>query len=351
MRMNQFGEPLKSFASDNNSGAHPAILEALIEANEGMAQSYGDDALSLYVDELFRERFGPEARIHYVVTGTGANVLGLRAMTQTWQSVLCSDLAHIHVDECGAPEAFGGIKVVPVPSSGGKIDVQSIRPYLQNRGFVHHSQPRVVQITQCTELGTLYTPEEIKALAGFCHKNELILHLDGARLANACAALGLTFREMTTDLGVDALSFGGTKNGMLMGEAVVFLNPELGRDFRYVRKQGMQLVSKMRFVTAQFERYLRDDLWLDNARHANQAARRLADQVGAIPGVTITRTVQCNAVFASLPRPAVERLLEKYYFYVWSEEPLEVRWMTSFNTSDAAVDEFAAAVREAVGRG
>lgn len=344
----RFGEPLRSFASDNNSGAHPAILEALAEANEGMAKSYGDDPLSIHVDELFREHFGPRARIHYVVTGTAANVLGLRSVTQTWQSVLCSDLAHIHVDECGAPEAFGGIKVVPIPSASGKIDVQALRPHLQHKGYVHHSQPRVVQITQCTELGTLYSPEEIKTLADFCHKNDLILHMDGARLANACAALGLGFREMTTDLGVDVLSFGGTKNGMLMGEAVVFLNPGLGRDFRYVRKQGMQLVAKMRFITAQFERYLRDGLWLENAKNANRAARRLAEQVDRIPGVTINRTVQTNAVFASLPRPAVEKLLKRYYFYLWREEPLEVRWMTSFDTTDEQVDAFAASVREAM---
>lgn len=339
---------LHTFVSDNTSGAHPEILAALSEANQGNVLSYGQDPLSLRVDELMRESFGGQARIHYVLTGTAANVLGLRAMTETWNSVLCSDTAHIHVDECGAPEAFGGIKVVPLPSVDGKINVRSLAPQLEKKGFVHHSQPRVVQITQCTELGTLYTPEEIRELADFCHANGLILHLDGARLANACAALGLNFREMTTDLGVDALSFGGTKNGMLAGEAVVFINPELGLDFPYVRKQGMQLVAKMRFVTAQFERYLQDGLWLENATRANAAARRLRDRVRDIPGLTITRPVQTNAVFAGLPRAAVDRLLQRYSFYVWREDPLEVRWMTSFNTTDAEVDAFAEAVARAV---
>lgn len=340
---------VQSFASDNTAGVHPEILAAVARANAGNAQSYGQDALSLRVDELLRESFGGQARIHYVLTGTAANVLGLRAMTETWNSVLCSETAHIHVDECGAPEAFGGIKVVPLPSRDGKIDVDVLVPQLEKKGFVHHSQPRVVQITQCTELGTLYTPEEIRELADFCHANGLILHMDGARLANACAALGLDFREMTLDLGVDALSFGGTKNGMLVGEAVVFLNPELGLDFPYVRKQGMQLVSKMRFITAQFERYLQDGLWLENARRANAAAQRLKDKVGGLPGLRITRPVQTNAVFACLPRIAVDRLLQRYTFYVWREDPLEVRWMTSFNTTDAEVDAFAAAVAEALG--
>ena len=340
---------MHAFVSDNTSGAHPEILAALTEANQGYVLSYGQDELSLRVDELMRQSFGGQARIHYVLTGTAANVLGLRAMTETWNSVLCSDTAHIHVDECGAPEAFGGIKVVPLPSRDGKISVNSLVPQLEKKGFVHHSQPRVVQITQCTELGTLYTPDEIRKLAEFCHANDLILHMDGARLPNACAALGLNFREMTLDLGVDALSFGGTKNGMLAGEAVVFLNPELGLDFPYVRKQGMQLVAKMRFVTAQFERYLRGDLWLENARKANAAAQRLQEKVRHIPGLTITRPVQTNAVFASLPRTAVDALLRRYSFYVWREDPLEVRWMTSFSTTDAEVDAFAAAVAQAVG--
>ena len=337
---------MRSFASDNNSGAHPAILEAVIAANTGDAKGYGEDELSIATDELFRTHFGPQAKIHYVTTGTAANVLGIRCVTETYNSVICADIAHINVDECGAPEAFGGIKLVPIPTTTGKLDVQAIRPYLAGRGFVHHSQPRVVSITQSTELGTLYGPEEIRSIVRYCHKEGLIVHMDGARLANACAALDMPFKAMTTDLGVDVLSFGGTKNGLMMGEAVLFLNPELGRGFPYLRKQGMQLVSKMRFITAQLHRYLEDDLWLENAKAANRAARLLAEKASALPGVTVTRPVEVNAVFANIPAQAIPRLLERAYFYVWNEASGELRWMTSYNTTDEDVDEFVAALAE-----
>lgn len=341
---------MRSFASDNNSGAHPAIMEAVAAANVGDAKGYGEDDLSHHCDAIFRDYFGPQARIHYVGTGTAANVLGLRAVTETYNSVLCSEIAHINVDECGAPEAFGGFKVVPVPSPSGKIDVQAIRPYLAGRGFVHHSQPRVVQITQSTELGTCYSPDEIKSITSFCHKEDMLVHMDGARLANAAAHLGMSFKELTTDLGVDVLSFGGTKNGMLLGEAVVFLNPELGRGFQFLRKQGMQLISKMRFITAQFVRYFQDDLWLENATHANAMARLLAEKASQIKGVTVTRPVQANAVFANIPERAIEPLLERAYFYVWNENTGEMRWMTCFNTTEQEIDEFVQAIRECVQR-
>lgn len=339
---------LKSFASDNNSGAHPAIMEAMIKANEGFLKSYGDDEISIHTDEVFKEYFGSQASIHYVTTGTAANVLGLRTVTQTYNSVLCAAQAHINNDECGAPEAFGGIKLVPIPSEDGKLTPGAIAPYLGHVGFVHASQPKVISITQPTELGKLYTLKEIEDLVEFAHDRDLLLHMDGARIANACAALDCSFFDMTTALDVDFISFGGTKNGCLMGEAVIFLKPNIGEGFKYLRKQAMQLVSKMRFVSAQLERYLADDLWLENARHANAMAKRLADKAGAIDGVTIKDSVDCNAMFASIPPEATEILHEKYYFYVWDEHDHTVRWMTSWATTEAMVDEFVADIEKAI---
>ncbi|WP_319582052.1 low specificity L-threonine aldolase [uncultured Pseudodesulfovibrio sp.] len=339
---------LKSFASDNNSGAHPAIMEAVVRVNTGHLKSYGDDELSIHTDEVFKEFFGSQARIHYVTTGTAANVLGLRSVTHTYNSVLCAEQAHINNDECGAPEAFGGIKLVPIPSPDGKLTPGMIAPYLGHIGFVHASQPKVISITQPTEVGKLYTLKEIEDLVEFAHDRDLLVHMDGARLANACAALDCSFFDMTTALDVDFISFGGTKNGCLMGEAVIFLNPDIGHGFSYLRKQAMQLVSKMRFVSAQLEAYLKDDLWLKNAQNANAMAKRLAEKAGAIDGVTIKGTVDCNSLFAHIPTEATEILLKKYYFYVWNEHDQTVRWMTSWATTKEMVDEFVEDLRKAV---
>ncbi|BCS90072.1 threonine aldolase family protein [Pseudodesulfovibrio sediminis] len=339
---------LKSFASDNNSGAHPEIMEAVVKANTGHLKSYGEDEISIHTDEVFKEFFGSRARIHYVTTGTAANVLGIRAVTHTYNSVLCAEQAHINNDECGAPEAFGGIKLVPIPSKDGKLTPGMIAPYLGHVGFVHASQPKVVSITQPTEVGKLYTLKEIEDIVEFAHDRDLLVHLDGARIANACAALDCSFFDMTTALDVDLVSFGGTKNGCLMGEAVIFLNPEIGEGFPYLRKQSMQLVSKMRFVSAQLERYLADDLWLINARQANAMAKRLADKAGAIDGVEILDTVDCNAIFAHIPPAATEILQKDYYFYVWDEHTHTVRWMTSWATTEEMVDEFVADIKKAV---
>ncbi len=339
---------LKSFASDNNSGAHPSIMDAVVASNVGLMQSYGEDEISIHTDEVFKEFFGSQARIHYVTTGTAANVLGIRAVTHTYNSVICAAQAHINNDECGAPEAFGGIKLVPIPSEDGKLTPGMIAPYLGHIGFVHASQPKVISITQPTELGKLYTLKEIEDIVDFAHDRDLLVHLDGARIANACAALDCTFFDMTTALNVDFISFGGTKNGCLMSEAVVFLNPEIAEGFPYLRKQAMQLVSKMRFVSAQLEAYLKDDLWLNNAKHANAMAQRLAEKAGAIDGVEIKGTVDCNAIFAYLPPEATEILLKKYYFYVWDEHDHTVRWMTSWATTEELVDEFVEDIKLAV---
>lgn len=339
---------MKSFASDNNSGAHPAILEALTKANEGFAKAYGEDPLTAQAEALFRDHFGEQARTFFVTTGTAANITGLRSVCEPWQSVLCSEHAHITMDECGAPEAMGGFKLVQLASEDGRITPEQIEPHLAALGFVHRNQPHVISLTQCTELGTLYTPGEIRNICDFAHKNGLLVHMDGARIANACAAQDCTFKEMTTDLGVDLLSFGGTKNGLVMGEAVVLLTPEIGQAIPFFRKQYMQLVSKMRFVAAQFIPYLEGSLWRDNARNANAMAMRLAQKAGAIDGVEILGKVETNAVFAKVPEHALEKLLEEYYFYVWDETERSLRWMLSWNTTEAMVDEFADAIRAAV---
>jgi len=346
--MNTDTPKLRSFSSDNNAGAHPEIIKAVMEANEGYMRAYGEDPISEAADKLFKKHFGEQARIFYVTTGTAANVLGLRAVTRTYNSVICPASAHINVDECGAPEAFGGTKLVPIPSPDGKLTPGMIAPYMGHVGFVHASQPKVISISQSTEEGTLYTFEEIEAIVDFARDHDLLVHMDGARLANACAALDCSFFDTTTALGVDLLSFGATKNGLIMGEAIVFLNPEIGEGFEYIRKQGMQLVSKMRFVSAQMERYLRDDLWLNNARHANAMARSLAEQAGAIDGVEIQSTVESNAVFAHIPPAATEILEKKYYFYVWNEHSHTLRWMTSWATTEAEVDEFVEDIKQAV---
>ncbi|GAB7023320.1 threonine aldolase family protein [Salidesulfovibrio brasiliensis] len=339
---------MKSFASDNNSGAHPAVLQALTDANDGFAKAYGEDPVTARAEALFREHFGPQARTFFVTTGTAANITGLRCVCQPWQSVLCSEHAHITMDECGAPEAIGGFKLVQLPSEDGRITPGQIEPHLASLGFVHRNQPHVISLTQCTEFGTLYTPGEIRRMCDFAHKNGMLVHMDGARIANACAAQDCTFKEMTTDLGVDLLSFGGTKNGLVMGEAVVLLNPEIGEAIPFFRKQFMQLVSKMRFIAAQFIPYLGDGIWRENANHANAMAERLAQKAGAVNGVEIIGEVETNAVFSRLPEKALETLMDEYYFYIWDETERSLRWMLSWNTTEAMVDEFADAIRVAV---
>jgi len=250
----------RGFASDNNSGVHPEILKAIIEANEGHTVAYGDDIYTERAKQKFYEHFGNDIDIYFVFIGTAANVLGLNAATRSWNAIICAETAHINVDECGAPEKFNGFKLLSIETPNGKLTVDLIKKHMHGFGFEHHSQPKVISITQATEMGTVYTKEEIMALADFAHKNNMYLHMDGARIANAAVTLNMQFKEFTKDAGVDILSFGGTKNGMMYGEAILFLNKQLGEDFKYVRKQAMQLASKMRFISAQFERYLTNNL-------------------------------------------------------------------------------------------
>ena len=338
----------KMFASDNNSGVHPRIMDALIRANEGHALSYGDDEYTDRAKEIFKGIFGEDTEVFFVYNGTGANVLGISALVNSYNSVICPSSAHITVDECGAPENFCGVKLEVTDHSGGKIGIEHIGSKLHMLGFQHHSQPRAVSITQCTELGEVYTVEETRRICEFAHEHGLLVHMDGARLANAAASLGADLREMTRDAGVDVLSFGGTKNGMMFGEAVVFFNTSLCADFKYVRKQGMQLHSKMRYIAAQFEELLKDGLWLENARNANEMARLLAQKASKIDGVRVDHEVQTNAVFAVLQPKVIEEVQKKYFFFIWDEEKSEVRWVTSFDTTREDVESFIRELEAAV---
>jgi threonine aldolase len=340
---------MRSFASDNNAGAHPDILQAVAAANEGHAIAYGDDPWTRRAEAKFREHFGDGVSVFFVYGGTGANVVALRAAARSYHAVLCSDVSHINCDECGAPEAAAGLKLIGVPTTDGKLRPERLQPYLHALGDQHHNQPRVVSITQATEMGTVYTPEEVRTLADFAHARGLFLHMDGARLANATASLKSPLRAVTRDCGVDLLSFGGCKNGCLFGEAIVVFEPALAGDLKFIRKQGMQLPSKVRFIAAQYEALLTDDLWLRNAIHANRMAKLLESKVKNIRGVTITQKVEANGIFARIPAAAIPILQERYFFYVWDEETAEVRWMCSFDTSEEDVEWFAEAVREVVG--
>ena len=329
----------RGFASDNNSGIHPNILKAIGEANKGHVTGYGSDPYTCEAIEIFKKHFGSDTDVYFVFNGTGANILSIATLTHSFHSVICPATAHIMVDECGAPEKFSGCKLIPVDVPNGKLTPELIRPHLHGFDFEHHSQPKLISISQATELGTLYTVEEIKAITQLAHQYNMYVHLDGARIANAAVALGLPFREFTRDAGVDVVSFGGTKNGMMMGEAVLFFNPELSKQAKYFRKQSAQLFSKMRFVSAQFLAYFENDLWKENAAHSNKMAAILAEKVAAL-GVHITQKVEANGVFAILDDQIRDQLQHEYFFYPWDENKHEVRWMTSFDTREEDITKF-----------
>jgi len=331
----------RGFASDNNAGVHPRILAALNSVNEGHVIAYGDDPYTVNARAELRKVFGPDSEVFFVFIGTAANVLGLSTLTQPYNAVICPETAHIHVDECGAPEKFTGCKLLTCDTPDGKLTKDHIASKMHGIGFEHHVQPRVVSITQATELGTVYTIDEIGQLADYAHEHGMLLHMDGARISNAAVALDCEFYEMTGGSGVDVLSFGGTKNGMMYGEAIVFFNRSLCEDFKYRRKQGMQLASKMRYIAAQFSAFLEDDLWKDNAGHANRMAQKLYAAVRDIPGVEVTRRVESNAVFARIPSEIITKLQDEFFFYVWDEDQSEVRWMCSFDTTEEDIDSFA----------
>lgn len=334
----------RGFGSDNHSGISPEVLQAITAANIDHALAYGDDEWCARTEELFRREFGPQAKVYFVFNGTGANVLCIDAMCRSHEAVVCAETAHINVDECGAPQRVVGCRLLTVDTPDGKLTPELVKTRLHGFGFEHHSQPKAISITQSTELGTLYTLDEIRALADLAHSYHMYLHMDGARLANAAVALGCTFKEMTTDLGVDCLSFGGTKNGMLMGESCVILNPALDIDMKYRRKQMTQLCSKMRFIAAQFEAYLTTGLWRRNAEHSNRMAQLLHEEVKKL-GVRVMYDVQVNSVFVQLPAEVWHALQKEYFFYDWDEAQNVVRWMCSFDTTEEDIHSFIAALK------
>lgn len=334
-------KPARSFASDNNAGVHPEILKAIGQANQGHVVGYGDDAYTHSAQTLFKKQLGEDVEVFFVFNGTAANCLSLKALTNSFHAVICAEGAHIYVDECGAPEKFTGCKLVPVAAKSGKLTVEAVKSAYHGVGDEHHVQPKVISITQATEVGTVYRANEIRELADFAHGRGMLLHVDGARIANAVVALGLTLKQATRDLGIDVLSFGATKNGALGAEAVVFFSPELAANFKFYRKQGMQLASKMRFISAQFEALFTNDLWLQNARHANRMAQLLKREISKIPQVKIIYNVEANGVFAQIPRKAIAKLQKRYFFYVWNEAQSVVRWMCSWDTTADDVKQFA----------
>jgi threonine aldolase len=342
-------KPIRSFASDNNAMVHPEVLEAIGRANQGHVVGYGNDPYTEAAVQKFREHFGGDVEVFFVFNGTAANCLSLDALTRPFHAVFCSEMSHIYTDECGAPEKLTGCKLIPLAAPMGKLTVETVGRAYHGIGDQHHVQPKVISITQSTEMGTVYQRAEVEALACFAHDRKMFLHMDGARISNAAVAQGLTLKQVTRDLGVDVLSFGGTKNGLMGVEAVVFFRPELAREFLFMRKQGMQLASKMRFLAVQMEALLTNDLWRRNAEHANRMAKVLEAAIGKIAQAKIVYPVEANGVFVQIPRPAIKRIQERYFFYPWIEEESVVRWMCSFDTTEEDIHQFAAFVAETVG--
>lgn len=339
---------MKAFASDNYSGVHPEIIEALVRANQEHQGAYGNDEYTARTVALFKKHFGNSTEVFFVYNGTGANVQGLGALTQSFHSVLCSELAHINVDESTAPEKFTGCKLIGIPTTDGKISPEQVEEKIQRLGDQHHPQAKVISISQSTEYGTVYTIDEVKALSALAKKYNLYLHMDGARISNAAVSLGKEFKSFTCDAGVDILSFGGTKNGMMFGEAVLIFNPALAKDFHFYRKQGMQLHSKMRFISAQFEALLSNDLWKRNALHSNSMAKKLKQGLQSIPQIQITQSVDGNGVFAKFPKEIILGLQQEIFFYVWNDRTNEVRLMCSFDTKEEEIDRFVQKIKELI---
>ncbi|MFK0002619.1 threonine aldolase family protein [Paenarthrobacter sp. NPDC090522] len=342
---------VRGFASDNYSGVHPEVLAALASANGGHQVSYGEDVYTARLQEVMEQQFGPGIECFPVFNGTGANVLSLQSLLPRWGAVVCASTAHINMDENGAPERIGGMKLLHVPTPDGKLTPELIDREAWGWGDEHRAQPLAVSITQTTELGTCYSPEEVRAIADHAHAKGMKLHMDGARLANAAAHLGVPLRAFTRDAGVDILSFGGTKNGLLFGEVVVALNPDAAHGLKYLRKMNMQLASKMRFISAQFIALLEDGLWLRSAGHANAMASRLRTAIDGIDGVQSTQETQSNGVFAILPEGVADRLRSSFAFYDWDAARREVRWMCSFDTTEDDIDAFVSAIKRELAAG
>jgi len=336
---------MRAFASDNWAGIHPQILKAIVEANEGHQAAYGDDDYTVRANGIFKEVFGSEASVYFVFNGTGANIIALDNLSQSFNSVICSEHAHIHVDECGAIEKHTGVKLITLPSADGKLYPKDIEAHVKADRYPHQSVPAIISITQSTELGTVYSLEELKDLAKIAHDNGLYLHVDGARIANAAVSLGVDFKTMITDTGVDVLSFGGTKNGLMFGEAVVFLKPELDKYAELYRKQAMHLASKMRFVAAQFIALFEKDLWWKNANHSNDMAQLLAAKLSEFPSIEITQKVESNGVWAIIPKEIASQMQECGFFYPWDERRSEYRLMCSWDTQVEDIEKLVNSIR------
>lgn len=335
---------MRAFASDNWAGTHPEVMDAIIKANNGHQAAYGDDDYTRKATSLFKNIFGHHASVYFVYNGTGANIIALDNLSHSFNSVICTEHAHIHVDECGALEKHTGVKLIALASADGKLYPKDIKSYVKADRYPHQSVPAIISITQSTELGTVYSLGELKELADLAHDNGLYLHVDGARIANAAVSLGVDFKTMITDTGVDVLSFGGTKNGLMFGEAVVFLKPELDKYAELYRKQGMHLASKMRFVAAQFLALFENDLWRKNALHSNQMAQVLAGKLSKIPEIQITQKVQSNGVWAIIPKDMAAKMQETAFFYPWEERKSEYRIMCSWDTTPDDIDRMVARI-------
>lgn len=341
---------MKSFASDNYAGVMPEIMDALRAANEDHARSYGADNITASATKLFREVFNAEVDVFFVFNGTGANVLSISSATQSFNAVLCADTSHIYCDESSAPETFTGCRFFPLQAdASGKLTPEAIRARLIRKGDVHYAQATLLSITQTTEYGTIYTREEISEISDLCHEHGLYLHVDGSRFFNAAASLGCSLADITSGAGVDILSLGGTKAGMMFGEAVVVFNKQLAAHIAFKHKQVMQLASKTRFIAAQFAQMLKDDFWRSPANHANAMARLLSAELSKFAEVRMTKPTQANAIFAEIPREWYEPLQEYYPFYVWNEHTHEVRLMCSWDTKQEDISNFIAAVKKVSG--
>ena len=331
---------MRSFASDNNSGIHPSVLQAIVDANHNHCIAYGDDLWTEKARQSLKQVFGEKAEVFFVFNGTGANVLALQSCLSTYHCVLAASTAHIAVDECGAPEFMTGSSLKTIPTPDGKLTPDHISPWLSYIGVEHHSQPKVIYLSQCTEVGTVYTIDEIKTLCDFAHRHQMYVHMDGARLANAAAVLGKSLKETSLDCGIDILSLGGTKNGMMMGEAVITFRKELSDNMKYIRKQSAQLCAKMRYLSAQFIAYMENDLWLQNARHANRMAQYLRKEMEAIHPFTFTQPTDANIILVKLPQVVIKQLLRKHFFYIWNENQGEIRLVTSWDTTEEDIKTF-----------
>ena len=339
---------MRSFASDNNSGICPEVINAISKANIDHAVGYGDDKWSKEAEKKIDEAFGGGTQVLFTFNGTGSNCLALELCTKPWGVIFCAETAHIVVDECGAPGKMTGASIKTIPTGNGKLNAEIIKPYLIGFGEQHHSQPQAIYISQCTELGTVYTPQEIKDITALAHSFGMYVHMDGARLANACAFLNKSLQELTSDCGIDVVSFGGTKNGLMIGECVVVINEELKNNAVYIRKQSAQLASKQRFLACQFSAYLENDLWLRNAAKANAMATSLRAELGQIPQIKFTQSTESNLLFLTIPHEAASRLATKHTFYIWNENTGEIRFVTSFDTTEEDISVLVRDIKEAL---